>query len=769
MEKYQIRLGRLKKLSRRMNSGLSLYLVIRGRVRLETDGAEYDLLEGGLAVIGNMEIFSMESDGSSVVLSLIFPREYLADTFDEALKRRIMFVSPGGFPEDSDDTVLGRLAADIAFCAMRKAPGYELKVQAGIFELFHCIFTGIAGRERKNVPETSGGSGRLSPVLADMHQNFRFNLTLKEEAEKEFLSPQYLSRLFKEEMGVTFLEYLNGLRLAEAEKNLLRSEKGIARIAMDSGFPSEKAFSRQFRKKYGVTPSEYRRTHFLGGKEDESRFEQMEEVSLEAFVKFVGTYSPEVQKEKTRTEQIDMTEKPQPVLHENMIDIGNVWLALREDTRSQLEQAQKILNCRFVRLTVMDTPAFMRTGDKVSRQYDYYYVFSLFYRLKLTPFIHVRLSDLKTEEDFVLFCSIMENLKRRNDREYFKEWRIELEVDGSGDGDEAAGESAASENGGGESAWDASAFDRIRRMVFTLKGISPGVKVGLTANMGKTEEEMISFVENFREIVEPEFLAVRSDPNRCTSPREPEAFENFQRNYYPGEMKKLRSALKKTGFGELPVYLVEWNTLTGATVAEAGEFHRTALIADVMCSLAGEAAGFAFWLNLFGPEALHPELCTYPLSLYFYQDVPRPLMFVAQSLGSGRMDIIYKKEDVLCMKKSGGEYVLILFNPCYQHPFRSMDNVIQERLSCAFELHLKGLEAGEYYFKRYVLDKRNGSLYHNWVQVDFNLARYEDVAAFLKGAVAPALTMYRQEEKGEVVLKPELAMNAMMVYIIGKM
>lgn len=59
-----------------------------------------------------------------------------------------------------------------------------------------------------------------------------------------------------------------------------------------------------------------------------------------------------VYKEKTRTEQIDMTEKPQPVIHENMIDIGNIWLALREDTRS---------------------------------------------RLKLTPFIHVRLSDLETE------------------------------------------------------------------------------------------------------------------------------------------------------------------------------------------------------------------------------------------------------------------------------------------------------------------------------------------------------------------------------------
>ena len=744
MEKYQIRLGRLRKLPRRMNSGLGLFLVVRGKVRLEAGGTEYDLNEGGLAVIGNMEIFSMESDGSSMILSLQFPREYLADVFEEALKRRILFVSPGGFPEDSGDTALRRLAADIAFCAMRKAPGYELKVQAEIFELFHCILTGIAGRESSGVPGNSGSDSRLSTVLADMNQNFRYNLTLQEEAGKEFLSPQYLSRLFKEQMGVTFLEYLNGLSLAEAEKALIRSEEGIARIAMDSGFPSEKAFSRQFRKKYGVTPSEYRRTHYIGGVEDGSWFEQMEEVSLEDFVKFVGTYTPEVQKETMQLEQVDMTAEPVQIFHDNMIDIGNIWLALREDTRNQLEQAQKILNCRFVRLTMMDTPAFMAAGDKVSLQYDYYYVFSLFYRLELIPFIHVRLKDLKKDENLSLFCSVLENLRRRNDREYFMEWRIELE------GREEAPE-------------------LLCRTVRAIKKTAPQLTVGLMVDWEQKEPEISAFLGRSRELFSPAFLTVRGDPNQCAAPGEPEAFEQFQKHYYPERMRKLKTASEKAGMGSLPVYLVEWNTLTGATVAEAGEFHRTALIGDLMCSLAGEVSGFGFWLSLLGPEALRPELCTYPLSLYFYSDVPRPLMFAAQSLGSGRMDVIYKNGNVLCMKKSGGEYVIVLFNPCYQEPFRSMGNVIQERLSCTFELHLKGLEAGAYYFKRYVLDKRNGSLYHNWVNVDFNLARYEDVAAFLKGAVAPALTMYRQEEKDEVVLKPELAMNAMMVYIIGKL
>lgn len=741
MEKYQINLGRLRKLSRRMNSGISLFLIIRGKAGLEMDGITYELNEGGIAVVGNMEIFSMDSDGSSVVLSLLFPRDYLAGVFPEALKRRIAYVSTGESLEDSDYAALRRLASDMAFRSMRRAEGYELKVQSEIFELFHCILTGIAGREGLAGAENGGADGRLSAVLSDIHQNFRYSLTLNEAAKKVFLSPQYLSRLFREKMGVTFLEYLNALRLSEAAGALLQSENSIARIALDSGFPSEKAFSRQFRKKYDVTPSEYRRANYLGGQEQGSYFEQMEDVSLEAFVKFVGAYTPEVQKERRVLEQIDMTAEPQRIFHENLIDVGNIWLCLREDIRMQLEMAQKILDCRYVRVTMMEHPEFMGVGDKIGQQYDYYYVFSLFFRLGLVPFIHVRLEDLKSRSSLELFCSILVNLKKRNDRGYFGEWRLELE--------------------GGEDQ-----EELLEAVCRSVKEACPGLIVGLMVDVDRCREAVLGFLLRHRSTVEPAFLTMKGDPNLCTAPREPDAYRSFQESYYRKRMEKLN---KIQGEDRLPVFLVEWNTLTGATVAEAGEFHRTALIADVMCSLAEDAAGFGFWLSLFAPEALKPELCTYPLSLYFYQEVPRPLMFAAQALGGRKLDLIFRKDNVVCLRRPNGEYALVIFNPCYQEPFRSMDNVIREQLSCTFELHLGGLEEGEYYFKRYVLDKKNGSLYHNWVNVDFNLARYEDVAVFLRGAVAPALSMYRQEEKGEVVLKQELTMNAMMVYIIGKM
>ena len=72
------------------------------------------------------------------------------------------------------------------------------------------------------------------------------------------VSPYYFSKVFKEETGETFVEYLTGLRM-EYAKNLLREkEKSIKQICVESGYSDPNYFSRIFKKTVGVTPSEYR-------------------------------------------------------------------------------------------------------------------------------------------------------------------------------------------------------------------------------------------------------------------------------------------------------------------------------------------------------------------------------------------------------------------------------------------------------------------------------------------------------------------------------
>lgn len=89
---------------------------------------------------------------------------------------------------------------------------------------------------------------------------FREKLTLADVAEMVQLSPSYFSRLFKQEMGTSFSEYLADLRLGEAKKLLLSTSQNMGEIGFACGFEDQSYFTKVFKKKFGITPNRYRET-----------------------------------------------------------------------------------------------------------------------------------------------------------------------------------------------------------------------------------------------------------------------------------------------------------------------------------------------------------------------------------------------------------------------------------------------------------------------------------------------------------------------------
>lgn len=84
-------------------------------------------------------------------------------------------------------------------------------------------------------------------------------LTLRFLSRHLGYSEFYTTRKFKEISGMSFRDYLRHRKLAFALKEVRDSEKSLLDIAFDYGFSSHEAFTRAFKKTYGVTPSEYRK------------------------------------------------------------------------------------------------------------------------------------------------------------------------------------------------------------------------------------------------------------------------------------------------------------------------------------------------------------------------------------------------------------------------------------------------------------------------------------------------------------------------------
>lgn len=83
---------------------------------------------------------------------------------------------------------------------------------------------------------------------------------MQEHLSEEFhLNSQYISQLFRNEIGVNFLTYLTNIRMEHAKKLLLSSSLSIAEVSEQSGYGDYRVFTKVFKKSEGITPSQYRR------------------------------------------------------------------------------------------------------------------------------------------------------------------------------------------------------------------------------------------------------------------------------------------------------------------------------------------------------------------------------------------------------------------------------------------------------------------------------------------------------------------------------
>lgn len=90
-----------------------------------------------------------------------------------------------------------------------------------------------------------------------IRSNYENNMTLCSVANLYFINEKYLGRVFKKETGKTFHEYLTDVRL-EKSIQLLKNRHSVITISHMCGFMNVTYFNRCFKKKYGISPGEYR-------------------------------------------------------------------------------------------------------------------------------------------------------------------------------------------------------------------------------------------------------------------------------------------------------------------------------------------------------------------------------------------------------------------------------------------------------------------------------------------------------------------------------
>lgn len=105
---------------------------------------------------------------------------------------------------------------------------------------------------------------RIKPAVDFIEANFDQSLSLDDIAAATFLSVSRLAHLFKEEMGITLIDYLTNVRIRHAKQMLLATDKNCTEVCFSVGYNNQSYFTRTFKSIVGMTPRQFRENNLNG-------------------------------------------------------------------------------------------------------------------------------------------------------------------------------------------------------------------------------------------------------------------------------------------------------------------------------------------------------------------------------------------------------------------------------------------------------------------------------------------------------------------------
>ncbi len=150
------------------------------------------------------------------------------------------------------DLILEELThADLAYEMAIKAELYKILVIFYRSQFLHTANQAVLGEKTVQYDQ-------LKAVFLYVEEHYAEPITIDDMCELVHLNYHYFCRLFRKTTGKSFVEYLNFVRLSEAEKLLLTKPYSITEIALKVGFSSASYFNKVFKKEKAMTPSFYR-------------------------------------------------------------------------------------------------------------------------------------------------------------------------------------------------------------------------------------------------------------------------------------------------------------------------------------------------------------------------------------------------------------------------------------------------------------------------------------------------------------------------------
>lgn len=740
------------------DSNLRILFGIRGSWQIFTEETVYEMSAEDVLVLNAFQTAQATATSTDAALFLI---EIYRDEIENQLNMQwtpvfdcnSMTKNQFAYQEKEFSQLREKLLACLASF-------YDLKEQNqfAVYEKFFSMLSFLKSHFQKaDFQLPAAYDEKIQQVLTTIHLNYMKPLTLQQIAEETFLSYHYLSRKFKEEVGVSFKEYLTSYRLKKAATALRISDQSILKIALENGFTNSKAFHLVFKNYYGATPNDYRQQQAVqvleasnqeNQSKDDFKLLDIEEAML-VLSNFMVQKDPEEFLEPKQLERqlvLNKPLKPRRVLPK-ILNIGHCSNWLRGDAQQALLETCQEIDFKYLRFSdvLIENQLSIDTFEILPAHFQINHLLSFAGEKQLTPIIHFSAAE-EAWSDSTSFqawlAPRLTALQQLVDEfgDCSNNWHLEFDL---GSLSEHTGEFFL-------------IFYQQMHRIFDQPTI--GVNLGAlyhSSDVGQLEEFLADVNQQHLTLA---FVDYRSDPS--DDYLWDELPQNLLEEYQQYNLATLKTLLEKYNCS-VKILLSEWNTLIGQGTTLRGTFFRAAIMVKDLLYLAEEIDGVGFWLNnnIQISSQEQPLTGQNRLTLYIGYQLKRPAFFALQLFDQIKGSVLHQEETIYLTQQGQTRYLLLL-NPAYFNPAMSIDETYMMYQSQLVKLELLLVDPGNYQITTYTLDKDHGGIYNEMLKTGGIEVADQEIIHYLRQITRPKLEISRIAVKEHLSFKELLSFNA---------
>ena len=244
---------------------IELLYQLNGRSDIQIDGKKYQIQNKLLTVINSRQVHSIHTYSDTSMFICVHISKKLIEKYIPDIDLYRIYCIPDDIPDSQFPEYLSvcRQMEALLRLYITDKPAWQMESEGIILQVLAQL---IRHFSRKSAPDEIGLSSadrtsfnRIRDVITYVEEHFREPISLQDIAGHLGLGREYFCRFFKKNMGMSFLRYLNEVRISHVYRDLEQTDAPIAEIAEKNGFHNQKLFNRTFREVYGCTPSAVRR------------------------------------------------------------------------------------------------------------------------------------------------------------------------------------------------------------------------------------------------------------------------------------------------------------------------------------------------------------------------------------------------------------------------------------------------------------------------------------------------------------------------------